>query len=640
MRNITNAYNGLSLGNTFRPACRSKHLILCISVLCLFSCTREQTAVTYDVIVLGEGTGATAAAIQSARSGAKTFWANPLPWAGGMLTAAGVSATDGNHNLPSGIWGEFRQMLHDHYGGPDSVFTGWVSNTMFEPRVGHDCFEKMIQAENRLEASFNTHWESIKKNGGWEVLVVKNGAKQLIKGKVLIDGTDLGDVAAQVGAGYDTGMDSKNSSGESIAPEKANDIVQDLTYAAILKDFGDESELIPKPEGYDAAVFYCACQIEKCEQEEPHPCDKMLTYGQLPNDKYMINWPKHGNDYYANVVEMNSAERQAVYEKAKLKTLQFIYFIQTELGYKNLGLAEDEFPTPDKLPLYPYHREGRRVHGKTQLNINHILKPYDYYLYRTGIAVGDYPIDHHHAENPAAPEFEFPAVPSFSIPLGCLIPKDVEGLVVADKAISVTNIVNGSSRLQPVILQVGQVAGIVAALATKKEVQLSELDIRAIQTEVLDAKGYLLPFIDVPNDDVHFSAVQKIGATGILQGHGRPFQWANQTWFHPDTFVVVDELIENLQSFDSGLSFSTAGEKLGIREAVKLIFTWHQEIPQKASGLSEADFFALIKNNWETDYKLKDFNPDRLITKKEFAVLLDEVINPFDLKEVDFTGGT
>ena len=49
--------------------------------------------------------------------------------------------------------------------------------------------------------------------------------------------------------------------------------------------------------------------------------------------------------------------------------MRFIYFIQTQLGFKNLGLADDEFPTKDKLPFIPYHREGRRVKGLVRYKI-------------------------------------------------------------------------------------------------------------------------------------------------------------------------------------------------------------------------------------------------------------------------------
>ena len=59
--------------------------------LAVLSCTP-----VYDVVVAGGGTGGTAAAIEAARGGARTLVVEPTPWLGGMLTAAGVSAIDGN----------------------------------------------------------------------------------------------------------------------------------------------------------------------------------------------------------------------------------------------------------------------------------------------------------------------------------------------------------------------------------------------------------------------------------------------------------------------------------------------------------------------------------------------------------------
>ncbi len=112
----------------------------------------------------------------------------------------------------------------------------------------------------------------------------------------------------------------------------------------------------------------------------------MIDYGRLPGGKYMINWPIGGNDYYANVIEMSPQERQAVFEKAKNYTKCFIYYIQSELGYKNLGIADDEFPTSDGFPLIPYHREARRIDGEVLFTMNHAAKPFEQTqpLYRTG----------------------------------------------------------------------------------------------------------------------------------------------------------------------------------------------------------------------------------------------------------------
>ena len=109
---------------------RSIHLLCC---LCFFNLQAQQHLST-AILVIGGGTGGTAAAIQSARSGVKTILVEPTHMLGGMLTAAGVSCTDGNDALASGIWQSFREALHTHY-GTKNLATGWVSETCFEPHV-------------------------------------------------------------------------------------------------------------------------------------------------------------------------------------------------------------------------------------------------------------------------------------------------------------------------------------------------------------------------------------------------------------------------------------------------------------------------------------------------------------------------
>ena len=178
----------------------------------------------------------------------------------------------------------------------------------------------------------------------------------------------------------------------------------------------------------------------------------MMTYGRTPNGKYMINWPIYGNDHYVNTIEMTREERDEAYEEAKEFTLCFLYYIQTELGMKNLGLADDEFPTEDRMPFFPYHRESRRIVGKAFLTLDAAAAPYDfrYPYYRTGVAVGDYAVDHHHFRNPEwqkLPDLEFYPIPSFNVTLGVLIPQqsDVKDLIVAEKSVSVSNLINGAT---------------------------------------------------------------------------------------------------------------------------------------------------------------------------------------------------
>ena len=585
----------------------------------------------YDIVVLGGGTGGTAAGIQAGRMGVKTLIVEPTPWLGGMLTSAGVSATDGNHHMPAGIWGEFREQLRTYYGGPDSVFTGWVSNTMFEPSVGADIFREMADSTKFLKLCMACRWEEIKaKPEGWEIRVIRGGEPVIVNARILIDGTELGDVAAKVGIAYDLGMDAAGVTGEDIALPRANTIVQDLTYVAILEDFTpEEAPLVAADESYDPAEFACTC-LHDCDEEGIHPCETMLTYGKLPNGKYMVNWPINGNDFYAELAEKNATQRDELLQRAKQYTLNYVRYMQTELGFKNLGLARDEFPTSDHLPFIAYHREGRRIRGKTRLNLNHVLHPYNFDHFRAGIAVGDYPVDHHHGKNAATPELEFPPIPSFSIPIGTLLPEKVGNFLVADKAISVTNIMNGATRLQPVVLQIGQAAGALAAMAIKNEVPLEEVEVRALQDVLLGAGGYVFPVFDVSSDSPHFQAVQRILATGMLHGTGMPYQWANRTMFYPDRTIAEEVWWEGIQTFvphfHTDASFSS--DQLTIAKAEDLI--------ENLAGFLEHQF-SLEDTSWPA-LGLSAYDPSRNITRLELAVLTDARLNPFNHRAVSLSG--
>ncbi|NBV30711.1 MAG: FAD-dependent oxidoreductase, partial [Chitinophagaceae bacterium] len=410
-----------------------------------------------DLLVVGGGTSGVAAGIAASRMGVSTLIAEETVWLGGMLSAAGVSATDGNHLLPSGLWGEFRDRIYAHYGGASKVATGWVSNTHFEPHVANQVWQEIAKEERNLKVLHRVRFLKAlvrgKKIVGAQFIFLENQKKFKVYAKQVIDATELGDVLASARVPYDIGMEASTVTGENVNVPATNNIIQDLTYVAVLKDYGKNADCtIAKPEGYDPTEFDGCCLDFYSDTTRIKPgvdCAKMITYAKLPGNKYMLNWPGHGNDIYLNIISLSPAEREVELQKAKHQTLRYIYFLQHQLGYKNLGLAVDEFPTSDRLALIPYHREGRRMQGLIRFKVQDISQPYlqPNPLYRTGIAVGDYPIDHHHRKNPEAPQhLGFYPIPSFSVPLGVLLPSQkVEGLIAAEKAISVSNVVNGTT---------------------------------------------------------------------------------------------------------------------------------------------------------------------------------------------------
>ena len=127
-----------------------------------------------------------------------------------------------------------------------------------------------------------------------------------------------------------------------------------------------------------------------------------------------------------------------------------------------------------------------------------------------------------------------------------MLPVSTEGLIVSDKAISVTNLANGSTRLQPVVLGTGQAAGTLAALAVISGKTPKEVQVRELQQALLDQGCYLQPTFDVSPDNPDFQAIQRITSTGIFKMTGEPWQWANRSWFHPDSTVSLTELRERL----------------------------------------------------------------------------------------------
>ncbi len=612
-----------------------KTLFFGLTILLFASCATHKV----DVLVVGGGASGTTAGLQAARLGANTLIVEETTWLGGMLTSAGVAAVDGNYNLPSGIFGEFRDSLVAYYGSADALKTGWVSNVLFEPKVGNDILQAMVANTAKLDAWFETSFVSATKKGkNWEVIVMKDGKEQKVVAKVLIDATELGDVAKHCGVGYDIGMEARSVCKEDIAPEVANGIIQDLTYVMILKDYGVD-KTIAMPEGYDASLFYCTAQSDNCVNPKPGQAvwsaDQMIRYGKLPNNRYMINWPIEGNDYYLDIIEMTADERKLALEKAKHFSLCYLYYMQTELGFNNFGLDEDQFPTDDNFPMIPYHRESRRIHGMVRFNVNHVAKPFEQpeALYRTGVGVGDYPIDHHHKRNPKwaeLPELHFYPVPSYNVPLGALVPKDIDNLIVAEKSISVSNLLNGSTRLQPVVLQIGQAAGALAALSLTTG-STQNTSVRLVQNTLLENGVYLLPYLDLKKDDPHFAALQRIGSTGILKGKGMNVGWSNQTWFQADSVLTASELVGGMKDFEPAIALDLNNEKVTVEEALvalNTILTYY-----KKDNIDTNNAVTI----WN-ELQLTNFALNRYISKKEFAVLLDAKLQAFTLKDVDMKG--
>lgn len=573
-----------------------------------FSVADAETIKT-DVLVIGGGASGAAAAIQCARSKVKTLLIEPGPWLGGSMTMGGMCVLEANRNLPSGVWGEFRRKITDYYRPRLGYDTTHNSILRFEPYTAAELLKKWTDTVKNLTVKLNTPWTDIRKDGdGWEVTVKIDGETVKVKAKVVVDGTETGEVAEKAGAKLV--YEEKGPAGAITGSQKILPAVETITWIAILKDFGRNTDkTINKPAGYDAARY---AYLKRGDIKQ------MLKQASIPNDKYMINWVEK------DTTDRSGTEnRSALYQAARLNTLGLVYYLQTEMGLKNLGL-DDQFKTADHLPYMPYIRESGKASCVVRMVLDDILKPYDREskLYRTSIAVGD-------AVPGSATGF-----PAYSIPMGAVVLKDLDNLLVTEKAISVTPQVNASTMYPSVQMTLGQGVGAIAAYCAFFKTTTRHLNVRIIQGELLDFKGYLLPFTDIPQHDPHFRAIQQVSATGLLKGIPKTNGNAIEIHFESNDTVKTAEIKPVLtELYTRGFLWfnkEKPGENFTVGNLLSLISDYTLTDPKTLQ--------LLLQKAWTDQFKLAGtLDMSRPVTRLEFAVLANRYLNPF-AKHVNLSG--
>lgn len=126
-------------------------------------------------------------------------------------------------------------------------------------------------------------------------------------------------------------------------------------------------------------------------------------------------------------------------------------------------------------------RETRRVIGEYQLTADDVLSARKF---DDVIARGAYPIDIHNPRGRGTTLVRLPPGEAYDIPLRCLLPQRVDGLIVAGRCISGTHEAHSSYRVMPIAMATGQAAGVCAALAARAGKSLRDVPVRTVQDEL------------------------------------------------------------------------------------------------------------------------------------------------------------
>ena len=496
------------------------------------------------VVVWGGGSGGVAAAVQAARSGAETLLLTPGPWLGGMVSAAGVCCPDGNELSPwqTGLWGAFlRALAAETPGGLDH---NWVSCFGYRPDTAEAILRNWVAGESRLNWWPLARLEAVERRGDHltALAVHWRGEDWRLEPTIVIDGSDRGDLYPLADVPHRLGWEPKESWGEPSAPPRSvlesdpffsRQPVQSPTWVVMAQLHPADSpgrapalsaSADPREDAQPAAPF--------TEATERFGLERTLTYGRLPGGLLMLNWPLAGNDWHGGLERAFSSETAPGEVRADLAADMRAHSQAFAEALRAIGAGRVRpttvFPSPeqaaagaltgdDDLALMPYWREGRRLQALETVVEQHLLPlapgaaiaplPRDGTGQLTAIAVGNYANDHHYPgpDWPLAPKScrwggRWSGTP-FTIPYGALVSRGVVNLLAADKAFGVSHMANGATRLQPLVLNLGQAAGLAAALCVRLALRPAELPVRHLQEALItepQAPAGPLPLWDTP----------------------------------------------------------------------------------------------------------------------------------------------
>lgn len=199
-------------------------------------------------------------------------------------------------------------------------------------------------------------------------------------------------------------------------------------------------------------------------------------------DVCLVNWVQM--DHWLHpLLGIDPADRAQAFAAAREQSRCLMYWMQTEAprhdggtGYAGLKLRGDELGTDDGFAMAAYIREPRRLHARTMLTEAHVgteqrrsegrpnqdaTRWGSGEVFSDSIAIGHYPIDLH-PSCAGRNNVYVPACP-FQVPLSSLVPVRVRNLLSAGKAMGVSHVANGCTRLHPVEWAVGEAAGLMAS---------------------------------------------------------------------------------------------------------------------------------------------------------------------------------
>ena len=413
----------------------------------------SRPAKAYDVVVAGGGPAGVGAAAAAARNGARTLLVERSAGLGGMMTSGmvGMIRTAGDNG---GVVRELRERLQ-------ADGAAWVTET--HAWVNH-CAARVAALEIVSEAGADVAFWSlvcaVEMDGrrlAAATIADKQGQRR-VTAKAFVDATGDGDLAALAGAAFDKG----GAAGQLQAVS--------LNFQLV----GVDAERVPSSEEVSAA---CADGLAKGELE--FPAHIRSTGRGSPRLGHPAGLYHFQTDLAMNVDSCDADSLSAGEALCQRRVLKMWRFLRNRFAaYRDSQIVN----IASMLGL----REGRRVRGVKTVTEDDVLKARKF---PDAVSRCSWYMDLHDGQDKQPIETyrssrRPPPGDWYEIPYGCLVPVEVDGLLTSGRCVSSTRPANGSLRLQPTCMNLGQAAGVAAALCARQGRQPRDLDGAALNAQL------------------------------------------------------------------------------------------------------------------------------------------------------------
>ena len=415
-----------------------------------------------DVLVAGGGPAGIGAALGAARNGAKTMLIESANCLGGMATAGMMSHWCGGTESP---------LL-------DEIFERTKASPLLPPEPGesagnwataHEAQKTALQ-ELLLEAGVVLQYHTfvagaVVEGGCVKGLITesKSGREVILAGTV-IDATGDGDAAAAAGAEFSLGREGDH-------------VCQPVTL--MFRIGGVDCDRAVFPGSFESLIDLPKGEIQSLgRQNLPHPAGHVLLYRAPLPGEVCVNMTNVIGVDGTNVRDLTRAELVCREQMKKIVVFLREFVPGYETCYAvtsaaNVGVRET--------------RHFKALYELTEFDIVEAK------LFEDWIATRNhFNFDIHSLKGPGLDEHgaqkHFQSKGKYSVPFRCCVPEKLDGLLLSGRNIGGTHKAHSNFRVMPICLNIGQGAGVAAALAARDGISVRKGDVREVQKR-LEAAG-------------------------------------------------------------------------------------------------------------------------------------------------------